>query len=92
MIYWFFYRSTLTVNLIVSLMIGFIAGITVFAVSLITVGLFLAFLYKEVACPHEYCFYYNRGISKIKLVFFCLLVNTVPASLILIIVHYASST
>jgi hypothetical protein len=94
MIYWAFYRSTVTVNFAVSftvsfvtLMLGFIPGcFTVFAVSLITAGLFLAFMYKEVVCPQEYYFYYNRGISKIKLILFCFFVNALPSALILIIV------
>jgi hypothetical protein len=99
MIYWAFYKSTVTVNLAVSFAISCILflqgaiwnGIATFAVSLITVGLFLAFLYKEAVCPQEYYFYYNRGISKIKLIIFCFCVNVPPSAVILTIVHYATS-
>ena len=96
MIYWFFYKSTLTVNLTVSFAIGFLGIIwggtfMAFPVSFTTVGLFFALLYKETVCPNEYYFYYNRGISKIKLISICLLVNiVVSAPLILIILHYVS--
>ena len=99
-IYWTFYKSTLTVNLVVSLTLFLVSlGISVisvciivFAISLVSCGLFFAFLYKEVACPDEYYFYYNWGISKIKLIIFCLLVNMLPSSLILILVHYVASS
>ena len=74
LIYWAFYKSTITINLVVSLMVGLVStSITIFAVSLVTFGLFFAFLYKEVVRPYEYYFYYNRGISKIKLIVFCLI-------------------
>jgi hypothetical protein len=63
-------------------------SITVFSICFVSIGLFFAFLYKEIACPHEYYFYYNRGISKIKLIFFCLFVSILPSALILIILHY----
>jgi len=98
-IYWAFYKSTLTVNLVVSLTIGLISsgygfaiGITVFAISLVSIGLFFAFLYKEVAFPQEYYFYYNLGISKIRLMIFCFLVSILLSAFILIIVHYATSS
>ena len=98
--YWFFYKSTFTVNLVVSFLIGLISlmispvsvCINVFAISLVSSGLFFAFLYKEIVCPHEYYFYYNRGISKLKLILFCVLVNALPTTLILIIAHYVSSS
>ena len=85
--YWFFYKSTVTINLVVSLMVGLVSGIsiTVFAVSFVTAGLFFALLYKEVVCSQEYYYYYNRGISKIKLIIFCVFVNILASALILII-------
>ena len=71
--YWAFYKSTVTINLVVSLMVSLVvlmispvlASITVFAIGYVTFGLFFSFLYKEVVRPKEYYFYYNRGISKI---------------------------
>ena len=91
--YWAFYKSTVTINLVVSLAIGLVStSIIVFAVNLVTIGLFFTFLYKEIVCPQEYYFYYNQGISKIKLILFCLLVNIFPSTLILIILHYVAST
>ena len=92
-LYWVFYKSTITINLVVSLMIFIVSSgsITIFAISIVFFGLFFAFLYKEIARPHEYYFYYNQGISKIKLIIFCVLVNVLPSALILIINHYVAS-
>jgi len=91
--YWAFYKSTVTINLVVSLMFGIVSrSIIVFAISLVSIGLFFAFLYKEVVRPQEYYFYYNRGISQIKLIIFCMLVNILPSALILIIYNYVTSS
>ena len=98
--YWAFYKSTVTINLVVSLMVSLVvlmispvlASITVFAIGYVTFGLFFSFLYKEVVRPKEYYFYYNRGISKIKLIVFCILVNCLLSTLILIILNYVTSS
>jgi len=92
-LYWAFYKSTITINLVVSLMLFLVTGvsITVFAVSLVTAGLFFAFLYKEIWRPREYYFYYNWGISKVKLMLFCVLVNILPAALILTTLFHVTS-
>ena len=88
LIYWAFYKSTIFINFVVSLMVGLVTmSITIFAISLATIGLIFALLYKEVMCPYEYYFYYNRGISKIRLIVFCLFVNSLPSTLILIILQ-----
>ena len=88
MMYWAFYKSTLAINIFTSLFFCLVArNINVFALSLVTIGLFFDFLYKEVVRPYEYYFYYNRGISKIKLIIFCMLVNVSASVLFLIIVQ-----
>ena len=98
MLYWAFYKSTLTLNIIVSFVIALVVMVyggnffIVFAVSFMSSGLFAALFYKEINCPMEYYFYYNRSISKIKLVVFCLLANILPSALILTIVFYATSS
>ena len=97
MLYWAFYKSTVTLNICVSFAVAFLGMIydgnflVLFAGSFLTVGLLAVFLYKEIACPLEYYFYYNRGITKTKLIIFCLLVNILPATLILTITLYVSS-
>jgi len=64
----------------------------VFPGSFATIGFLAVFLYKEIACSIEYYFFYNRGITKIKLFIFCLLVNLIPATLILSILYHVAST
>ena len=87
-IYWAFYKSTVIINLVVSVSAFTISrSITVFAISLVTIGLLFAFLYKEMVRPQEYYFYYNQGISKIRLIIFCIFVNMLPSAFILIIVQ-----
>lgn len=98
MLYWAFYKSTVILNLTVSLAVAFLGMIydgnffVLFAGSFVTIGLLAVLLYKEIACPVEYCFYYNRGISKMKLIIFCWLVNLLPATLIIFILYYVAST
>ena len=95
-LYWAFYKSTITLNISVSFAIAVTCMIfggnffVVFAGSFMSVGALVAFLYKEIFSPFEYYFYYNRGISKIKLIIFCLLFNILPATIILIIVNHVA--
>ena len=95
--FWAYYRSTILINLCVSAAITLIASfygadvkIYFFAASFAFVGPSFAFLYKEVVNPFEYYFYYNRAISKIKLMSFCLSVSTLLAAIILLIVYYVT--
>jgi len=92
MLYWAYYRSTIVINLCVSLAIVLIAkDIYFFAASIAVAGPSFAFLYKEVVRPLEYYFYYNRSISKIKLISFCLTVNIILAVIISLIAYYVTS-
>ena len=77
--YWTFYRSTIILNSLVSFLIALITGemLLFFPICYATIGLLAVFLYKEIARPNNYYFYYNQGISKVKLMMFCFLVNIV---------------
>jgi len=95
--YWIFYKSTISVNIIVSLIVTALTGaaysyLTSFCVSFATVGLFAAFLFKEIMRPNDYYFFFNRGYSKIKLAIFCFIVNVLPATMFLIFAYYVAST
>ena len=91
--YWTFYKSTLTTNIAVSLLVGVASiSISVFTVSFSSIGLFVAFLQRELMRPQEYYFYYNQCISKVKLIIFCLSVNILLSALILTIAHYVTFT
>jgi len=93
MLYWAFYKSTVILNLCVSFIVAFVTGqfFEFFAISYATFGLIGVFLYKEIAFPLEFYFYYNRGITKIKLILFCLLVNILLVTLFLSILYYVAS-
>ena len=93
--YWAFYKSTVVLNICVSGMVAFLtreALLVTFPICFATVGLLVAFLYKEIARKMEYYFYFNRGISKIKLMLFCFMVNVLLALPILFIVFYVTSS
>ena len=86
--YWTFYKSTITINLGFSGIVGLVAlSITAFAICMVTFGLFLSLLYKETIHSQEYYFYFNRGISKIKLFIFCIVVNCLLSIFLLTCSH-----
>ena len=98
MFYWSYYKSTIVINLCVSVAIVLIAYLLygdvsfyLFAASIAFIGPPFVFLYKEIVRPLEYFFYYNRAITKIKLISFCLTVNILLATIISIIVYYVTS-
>ena len=64
----------------------------VFAISVLTAGPLVTFIYKELARPLEYYYYYNQGISKTGLIICCILANIPAAALALIIKHHVAST
>ena len=91
-----FYTSTVHVCFAVSCVVALFSLIVrasffvTFSISIATVGLFMSLLYKEISHPEQYYFYYNRGISKMRLYAFCGIINVVIGTLILI--FYAQST
>ncbi|SEH57254.1 hypothetical protein SAMN02927937_00280 [Paenimyroides aquimaris] len=73
-----FYKSTLLINLLVSLSILFLTkSVSAFIFSLTVIGFLAAIFYKEVYRKNEYYLYYNAGLSKLQLVLFCFLINCV---------------
>ena len=86
-----FYVSTVHVCYAVSCVVALVALLVripffvTFAISIATAGLFASLLYKEISHPQQYYFYYNRGISKMRLYAFCGIINMVIGTLILIL-------
>jgi hypothetical protein len=93
-LYWAFFKSTLIVNLVVSIAATLVAAgnMTIFTVCLMTVGPLFSFFYKEVWRPNEYFFYHNRGISKYQLMTFAMAVNILLGTSILIIIFHVASS
>lgn len=48
---------------------------SVFSVFFLTVGFLFSILHKELARKAEYYFYFNKGIGRIQLFSFCILLN-----------------
>ncbi len=89
-LYWAFYKSTLIISIITSCIAAAILQSGGLEYSYlenlmfcnITVGPFCALMYKEISHPGAYYFYYNRTISKIKLIVSCIIFSIPLSALI----------
>lgn len=71
-----FYKSTLIINLIISVVFAFLTkSVNAFGVSFTLIGFSVVLFYKEIYRKHDYYLYFNAGISKQQLIIFCFLVN-----------------
>ncbi|OJV67626.1 MAG: hypothetical protein BGO42_16470 [Flavobacterium sp. 40-81] len=73
-LYFEFYKSTLAINLFISL-IWIFNSLGTFFVSFCTFGLLAAFIFKEYYRKNDYFFYYNTHISRNSLFLFCFITN-----------------
>jgi len=90
-----FYRSTLVLNWGFSLacaIIGFIQFPKVLPISLMTSGSLLSFYYKSLSHKGDYFFYYNRGLSKMQLFLFTVLMNGLSGAILYILLNHAASS
>jgi hypothetical protein len=62
-----FFKSTVPINLGVSLFVGYFGGLIAFNFSFLIFGLILSFVLKELRNENDYLFYFNNGISKKQL-------------------------
>jgi len=71
-----FYKSTLIINLIISVVFGLLTkSVNAFGFSFTLIGFSVALFYKKIYRKYEYYLYFNAGISKQQLVIFCFLLN-----------------
>jgi len=94
----------LKVNLLVSILVAvmvaylFSSGVTfniiiyVFMLSFLTGGYLLGVLYFEFTRYREYYFYYNLGISKLRLIIFTYLFHLILSIPLLVFLNYARHT
>ncbi|HEX9152138.1 MAG TPA: hypothetical protein VF842_08650 [Flavobacterium sp.] len=82
-----FYKSTLTITLSISVLAWVLAGFETFKCVLVVFGFLISILVKEVNAKNEYLFYYNNGISKIKLLTFSFLMNFVFSIFFIVIIN-----
>ncbi len=62
-----FFKSTLLINLSVSVVALLFGGLSLFVVVLVSFGFVVSLVFKEVSQKNEYLFYYNNKLSKTAL-------------------------
>jgi hypothetical protein len=86
-----FYKSTLFLSITVSVLLAAVNWPSVlfpFGFCFFTAGTVISILYKEISCPQEYYFYYNKGIPKWWLMLICAGGNLIAGLLLIIISAY----
>jgi hypothetical protein len=71
-----YYKILLSVNIPFSFIFGCLLGVTGFIVTFCTFGLLISIFFFELYYKPRYYFYYNRGFSKLKLISFCFVINS----------------
>ncbi|TRX02258.1 hypothetical protein [Flavobacterium gawalongense] len=77
----------MTIALSISALSWVFGGFETFKYVLIVFGFFISILIKEVNSKNEYLFYYNNGISKLKLLTFSFLMNIVFSMLFILVIN-----
>lgn len=77
-----FYRSTLAVNLAISLLSFLFGGFSEFILTFMTFGFVVSIAIQEVRKKEDYLFYFNNGLSKAQLWIFSLLLNGISVLLL----------
>ncbi len=70
-----FYKTTLTVNLVVSAIAFLLGSFNYFLLIMATIGFASSIGFKEMYRQNEYLFYMNNGLSKRRLLFYSFLMN-----------------
>jgi hypothetical protein len=65
-----FFKSTIAINLAVSLLPLLFGGLLVFNYSVVSFGFVISLAVKEINSKNEYLFYFNNGLSKGALWFY----------------------
>ena len=101
-LHWEFFKSTLVLNLASSVLFAYCIFYLlknlpdplppfhiIYIRCLMFGGPLLCFLYKEISRKNDYYFYYNRGITKIRLWTVNFLAYAFTGTLLINILHYA---
>jgi hypothetical protein len=85
-LYFNFHKSTLFLNWAISFSISILYfSLEKFAISTFTAGFLIALLKKEFSRKNEYYFYYNFGITKMKLRLTNFILNLLFALILILI-------
>lgn len=77
-----FYKSTLAVNLAISLLSFLFGGFSEFIFTFMTFGFVVSIAIQEVRRKEDYLFYFNNGLSKVQLWIFTLFLNGISVLLL----------
>jgi hypothetical protein len=81
---WEFYKSVIEINLVL-IIISLLFNPSSIMVNLCLFAIPIIYFYKEYYRKSEYYFYYNCNISRLNLFTFCLSLNFIISTLILLI-------
>ncbi len=87
-LHWLFFKSTFTTSFVFSLILSLMIYplfLTVFPIALMTGGPVVGLFFKDLFRGDEYYFFYNRGISKGKLISISWIIHIVFGLVVLII-------
>lgn len=82
-----FFKTTLAVNVAVSLLMLLFGGTIAFNYCFLSFGLLISFAVKEWNAKNEYLFYYNNQISKSELISYTWIMSFVALIMINILGH-----
>lgn len=86
-----FFKSTLVINLSLSIVSILFGGVINFTIVLLSFGFIVSIAIKEIKQKNEYLFYYNNGISKQTLLLFSYLLTVMLLGIITIIRNFILS-
>lgn len=91
--YWEFHKSTLIINWSFSVAFSMILFLPIMIpIISMTGGPLISVFYKDLSRKNEYYFYYNRGISKVKLIVVSLLLNIFIGAIIISFIQNVKSS
>jgi hypothetical protein len=88
---WIFYKSTLYLNVVCSVLLGVINFPNVvlpFGICFASGGTVISLLYKEITRTNEYYFYYNKGLPRWVLLCTCAALNLAIGMSLIILAGY----
>ena len=74
-----FFKSTLAINIAISIFPFFLGGLSAFIAVFLTFGFIVSLAIKEIYNKSNYIFYYNNGLSKGQLWLFSYFMNVIFA-------------
>jgi hypothetical protein len=74
-----FFKSTLAINIAVSILFFYVGGLSAFISIFLTLGFVVSLAIKEIYNKSNYIFYFNNGLSKLQLWLFSYFITVIVA-------------